>query len=66
MMLQYTVEDMTCGSCARRISKAIEKLDPGAKVEIELDSKTVSVQTLHTDDELQARIREAGYTPVPV
>ena len=33
-MIEFNVQDMTCGHCAGRITKAINGVDAGAKVEI--------------------------------
>ena len=63
-MLQLTVSDMTCGHCVSTITKALKQADPQARVEIELKTQRVSVEsTLEAGDILES-VREAGYTPV--
>lgn len=39
----YIVNGMTCGGCARSVTNAIEDATSGAKVEVDLQAKTVSV-----------------------
>ncbi|MEO6918933.1 MAG: heavy-metal-associated domain-containing protein [Collimonas sp.] len=62
-MIEFNVQDMTCGHCAGRITKAISGVDAGAKVDIKIDSHTVSVQSNASSDELAEAIKDAGYTP---
>lgn len=65
-MIEYTVQDMTCGSCVRRITKAVTDLDPQAQVDVDLKAKRVSIESAQSAEALRAKIVEAGYTPVPL
>lgn len=62
-MIEFTVQDMTCGHCAGRITKAISGVDAGAKVDIKIDSHTVAIQSQASTAELAEAIKDAGYTP---
>ncbi|GAC1318182.1 MAG: heavy-metal-associated domain-containing protein [Collimonas sp.] len=62
-MIEFNVQDMTCGHCAGRISKAINGVDANAKVDIKIEGRTVSVESKATADELAEAIKDAGYTP---
>jgi copper chaperone len=62
-MIEFNVQDMTCGHCAGRITKAIIGVDANAKVDIKIEGRTVSVESKATADELADAIREAGYAP---
>ena len=62
-MIEFNVQDMTCGHCAGRITKAINGVDAGAKVEIKIEGRTVSVESTATAGELADAISDAGYTP---
>lgn len=56
------VQKMTCNHCARAVTRAVQTLDPQAKVEVSLADGTVRV-TGSVDAEAAARaIREEGYT----
>ena len=44
-MYELQVENMTCGGCAARVTRAVQAVDDSAKVEIDLRSKTVRVQS---------------------
>lgn len=60
-MYELKVEGMTCGGCVRSVTKSIQGVDSNAKVNVDLTSKQVRVDT---DAELQAvtsAIVDAGY-----
>lgn len=62
-MFEFEVQSMTCGHCASRVTQALKSLDGQAKVEIDLRSKKVRVQTVEDRDSVTAALAEAGYTP---
>lgn len=62
-MLELTVPDMTCGSCVRAITKAVQSADPEAKVDVSLSEKRVRVESALSRDEVEQRIAQAGFTP---
>jgi copper chaperone len=66
-MIAFEVKDMTCGHCASTITRAVKAQDQGATVRIDLAAHRVEVDPSGADSgELEAAIREAGYTPVRV
>lgn len=66
-MSQYTVNDMTCGHCVGAITQALKAVDPQARIDIDLASHRVTVDSAVAGDAaLQAAIVEAGYTPQAV
>ena len=62
-MIEFQVNDMTCGHCVGTITKAIADVDAAAKVEIDLPTHRVRITGTEEQAELEAAIREAGYTP---
>ncbi len=62
----FTVEGMSCGKCAARVTKAIQQNLPEARVEVDLDAKLVTVSPPAQDPAALARvIGEAGYPARP-
>lgn len=59
-MLQFKVEGMSCGHCVKAVTKAVESVEPGAKVDIDLASGQVNVASGQTQA-ISAAIEEAGY-----
>ena len=66
-MIAFEVQDMSCGHCVASITKAVQALDAQARIEIDLPRHLVQVQADKADaNQIEAAIRDAGYTPVPV
>ena len=60
----YRVTGMTCGHCVSTITKAVKALDAGARVQIDLASHRVEIDSRATNaTQMGAAIKEAGYTP---
>jgi copper chaperone len=64
-MIEFIVDDMTCGHCASTITRAVKEVDSGSRCEIDLAGHKVRIESAHAADEFKAAIEEAGYTPVP-
>ena len=65
-MTEFNVPDMTCGHCADRITKAINVVDAGARVEVRIAEKTVLIESGLGAEQFAEAIQAAGYTPLPV
>jgi copper chaperone len=63
-MLQFEVNDMTCGHCIRAITMAVKDVAPEATVDIDLSGHLVRVGGASDAGKIEAAIREAGYTPL--
>ncbi|MEO6626621.1 MAG: heavy-metal-associated domain-containing protein [Burkholderiaceae bacterium] len=62
-MHEFTITDMSCGHCVGVITKTVQRLDPKAKVETDLASKKVRVESSQPRDAIVHALDEAGYTP---
>lgn len=58
----YKVEKMNCGHCEAKISKALS--EAGVESKIDLDNKTVTVNTDLSDAEVTKIVADAGYDMV--
>ena len=65
-MIEFKVDDMTCGHCAGVITKAIAAVDTKAKVAIDIPNHRVRIDGSNQQQAMQDAITEAGYTPVLV
>ncbi len=63
-MMEFKVEDMTCGHCASTITRAVKDVDAAGRCEIDLSAKRVRIDSTHPAEEFRAAIEEAGYTPI--
>ena len=61
-MLRLNVEGMSCGGCARSVTKAIKAIDPQAEVRIDLERKSVEADTSADPGAVSKAITDAGYT----
>lgn len=60
-MYELKVDGMTCGGCAASVKRALQALDARAKVDVDLPSKTVKVDTSAQLDAVKTAVEEAGY-----
>jgi copper chaperone len=52
---------MTCGHCEMSVKKAIARIDPEAKVEIDRNTGKVEVQSNEAHETIALAITEQGY-----
>lgn len=52
---------MKCDDCASKISESIKVMEPNAKVDVDLDSKTVTVDSGASPESIKQAIVAAGY-----
>ena len=60
-MYALKVEKMSCGGCAARVTRAVQALDPGAKVEVLLKDRLVHVESAKSADAIADAVSAAGY-----
>lgn len=62
-MLQFEVNDMTCGHCVGAVTAAVKRVAPEAVVAIDLPQHVVRVEGVCDAGAVELAIREAGYNP---
>lgn len=62
-MIQFNIPQMSCGHCVKAVTQAVHDIDPQAKVDVDLASKNVSVETGADRAKVVAALAEAGYEP---
>ena len=62
--MRFKVDGMTCGHCAAAVKSAVQKAAPGASVEVDLATGTVSVGGAGAakPEQVWTAIEQAGYT----
>lgn len=60
-MLRLRVPNMTCGGCARSVTRAVQRVDANARVDIDVPAREVRVQTTADEQVLLKALEEAGY-----
>ena len=62
-MIDFTVQNLTCGHCVSTIPKALQAVDPNARVDVDLASKRVRVEAAQPREALASALADAGYPP---
>lgn len=64
-MIAFQVKDMTCGHCVGAITRAVQGVDPSARVEIDLTAHRMQVANSQVPPAaIASAIQAAGYTAV--
>lgn len=61
--MQFHLDNMTCGGCARTVTKAIQSVDANANVVTDPPTRLVNIETSASQDQVVAALREAGFPP---
>ncbi|HSV48641.1 MAG TPA: heavy-metal-associated domain-containing protein [Ramlibacter sp.] len=62
-MLEFKLPAMSCGHCASSVTEAVKSVDPQARVEVDLESKQVKVESTGDRASLAQALTDAGYPP---
>ncbi len=60
-MQSFRVEGMTCGHCERTVTGAVQGVDPGARVEVDLVAGLVRTDSNAAAEQIAQAIRAEGY-----
>ena len=62
--MRFKIENMTCGGCARSVTRAIQKVDPGAEVAIDVEARLVEVRSAKAAGEVARALDAVGFPAV--
>ena len=62
-MITFNIPQMSCGHCVKAVTEAVQEVDPQAKVQVDLASKAVQVESQADRAKIVASLAEAGYPP---
>lgn len=62
-MLRFHIPNMTCGGCAKSVTKALQDVDPKARIETDPSAHEVRVESTADASALFAALEEAGFPP---
>ena len=60
-MIELSIPEMSCGHCKASIEKAISAADASSKVEVDLENRTVKIDSNLEQSALLAAVEKAGY-----
>lgn len=62
MTIELKVPSIACEGCAETITKAIKNNEPNAEVNVNVNTKIVTVETNASEDKIKLIITEVGHT----
>ncbi|MCP3711658.1 heavy-metal-associated domain-containing protein [Paraburkholderia sp. CNPSo 3274] len=61
--MKFYLDNMTCGGCARTVSRVIQSIDAGASIATDPSTRLVRIQTSAPEEDIASALREAGFPP---
>lgn len=65
MLVELTLPTMTCGHCVRTVTQTVQRLDPQAKVDIDLPTHRARIETSQPAEAVKAALSDEGYDAAP-
>ncbi len=62
-MIELSLPTMSCGHCVRSVTEAVLRLDPQARVEVDLEARRARIETSQPVEAVRAALAEEGYAP---
>ncbi len=62
-MIEFSLPDMTCGHCASTVTMTAKFVDPKSKVEVDIKTKKVKIESSEERSDFVDALTEAGYPP---
>ena len=62
--MQYRIPNMSCGGCARGVTRAVQSVDPAAKVVADPPSRTVEINSDKPSEDIERALAQAGFPAV--
>ncbi|WP_321926361.1 heavy-metal-associated domain-containing protein [Paraburkholderia guartelaensis] len=61
--MKFYLDNMTCGGCARTVTRAIQSIDAGASIITDPSTRLVQIQTSLPEEDIVSALGEAGFSP---
>ena len=65
-MTELKVPEMSCGHCKAAVEKAVASVDAGAEVKVDLENRTVSINSSADEATLIDALKSEGYESAPI
>lgn len=62
-MIEFTLPTMTCGHCVKTVTETVQRLDAAAKLDIDLPTHKVRIDSQLPAGTFAKALDEEGYTP---
>jgi copper chaperone len=61
MSIELTLPSMTCGHCVKTVTATVQRVDPQARLAIDLSSHRVSIESTEAEQRFRAALADEGY-----
>ncbi len=65
MTIEFTLPDMSCGHCVKSVTAAVHRVDPSAKVAVDVPCRRVQIETSRPVQDFATVLADEGYPPAP-
>ena len=62
-MIEMTLPTMTCGHCARTVTETVHRVDAGARLQIDLPTHKLRIESALPPQAFADALAEEGYAP---
>jgi len=62
-MIEFTLPTMTCGHCVRTVTETVRAVDAEAKLQIDLPTHQVRIESTQAAERFAAALSAEGYAP---
>lgn len=60
-MIELTLPTMTCGHCVKTVTAAVQQVDAAARLQVDLPTHTVRIESKRPAEEFERALAEEGY-----
>lgn len=60
-MIELTLPTMTCGHCERVVTRTVQRVDPAARLSVDLPAHRVHIESTYPRAAFAAALAEEGY-----
>lgn len=60
-MIELTLPTMTCGHCVKSVTATVQRVDPAAKLQIDLPTHKVQIESAQDRTVFESALKEEGY-----
>ena len=60
-MIELTLQDMSCGHCVKAVTQTVQQVDPQAKVEIDLPTRQLRIESTQPAETFRRALAQEGY-----
>lgn len=62
-MIELTLPTMTCGHCVRTVTATVQRVDPEARLQVDLPTHRVSIESDKPSQDFVRELTEEGFQP---